>query len=919
MRRKLLSVSVLLLTFLFLSQSLTAQQKTLTLDDYDRWSHITGTELSNNGEWMAYGLQPNGGDDTLYVKSLTGDLVYEFPIAEDAEFSDDSRWVAFTSTPDEETREQLSDRGEPVPETAHLLNLETGEEHTVERVSDMEFSEDGRFWAVHREKPEDDDSDHEGTDLILRDLQDGAVMNIGNVSEYAFNNRSDRLAYLVDASDRTGNGIYLRNLENGSLTALDSDSSLYTGLAWDGDDAPRDEWNTKGRKLAVLKGHEVDSLEFRVNKLLAFENLGGQVEKTVLDPSARDDFPEGLVISEFRTPSWSENGSFLILGLNEQEQVLEADRDTLPNVDVFHWKDDRIQTVQEQQAFWDRQFTWVATFNPGSSEFTRLTDEDLRDLNISSHNRYMVGRDEEPYISDINWGVSPADLYRVDLATGERTMFAELVKRPMGYSPDGRYYLYQQVTEQDTALMVYDLENDEKTNISAAAPVSFMDVEHPYPHENPPYGEAGWTEDGDHVIVNHKYDLWMLALDGSEAVNITQGVGEQEQIIFRYETLDEEERYIDTSEPMLLEAFGEWTKKDGFYRLSVGDEPQPLRYEDAAFGDVEKARDADRVILTRETFVEFPDYHMTDTDFSDLERITDANPQQSEYGWGRRVLVEYENSRGEKLQGTLTLPAGYEEGDEVPMIVYFYEQMSDRHHQYSMPVYDDRPHMSTYASNGYAVLMPDNVYQTGRPGTSSLDCITSATQRVIDLGIADPDRIGLQGHSWGGYQSSYILTQTDMFATVVTGAPPTNLTSFYNNIYGSSGTNHHGIMEIGQVRMGRGVTPWSDREAYNRENPMYHAPDIEVPFMILHGTEDGAVDWMQGLEFYNAARRLGKEVVLLSYPGAGHHLGREANQKDFLVRMKQWFDHYVKGEPAPEWIQEGIPYLDKIWNRADGN
>lgn len=151
----------------------------------------------------------------------------------------------------------------------------------------------------------------------------------------------------------------------------------------------------------------------------------------------------------------------------------------------------------------------------------------------------------------------------------------------------------------------------------------------------------------------------------------------------------------------------------------------------------------------------------------------------------------------------------------------------------------------------------------------------------------------------------------------MTGAPPTNLTSFYNNIYGNTGTNHHGIMEIGQVRMGRNVTPWSNLEDYQRENPMFHAPDIETPFMILHGTDDGAVDWMQGLEFYNAARRLDKEVVLLSYPGEGHHLGREANQIDFQIRMKQWFDHYVKQAPPADWITDGIPFIEKQFNKAE--
>ena len=915
--RKLLS-GYLFIVLIFLAGSATAQdKKVLSIEDYGQWSHIVGTELSDNGNWMAYGLSPNEGNDTLYVKSLSNQQMYELPLGDDAEFSSDSRWMAYTTTPDEETREKMEENDQEVYEKAWLLNLDTGEKRSVGQVKSMTFSENGKYWVVHRQKESTNPNDPRGSDLILHDLQDGSTMNIGNVSEYAFNKRSDMLAYLVDAEDKTGNGVYLRNLDTGTLTTLDSDTVHYTGLTWDDEDARRDQWNSKGRALAVLKGAKIDSLVYRPYNLLVMENVDGELNKSVLNPKTTNNFPEEMVISDNRSLSWSENGERLFLGIREQEPDLEMDQDTIPNVDVFHWKDERIQTVQKQEAEEDRRFTWVASFDPDNSEFARLTDENMRELNFSKHNEYMIGRDEKPYISDINWGVSPADLYRVDVSSGERTKFADKVKRPLGYSPDGRYYLYQQVSEQDTVLMVYDVEENEKTNISSSAPVNFLDKEHPYPHESPTYGLAGWTADREHVIVNHKYDLWMLALDGSEAVNITQGLGKKEQIEFRYENLNEEEEWIDTSEDMLLEAFGEWTKKDGFYRLEMGQEPQPLLYADASFGDVEKARNSDRVIMTRETFEDFPDYYKTTTNFEELEKVTNANPQQSEYAWGRRVLVEYENDRGIKLQGTLTLPANYDPDKEYPMIVYFYEQMSDRHHQYSMPVYDDRPHMSTYASNGYLVLMPDNVYQTGRPGTSALDCITAATQKVIDEGYADPNRIGLQGHSWGGYQSSFILTQTDMFATVVTGAPPTNLTSFYNNIYGSTGTNHHGIMEIGQVRMGRGVTPWTHRDTYERENPMYHVPDIETPFMILHGTDDGAVDWMQGLKFYNAARRLDKEVVLLSYPGEGHHLSREANQKDFQVRMMQWFDHYVKGEPAPEWIKEGIPYLEKTYKKAE--
>ncbi|MFN1835386.1 S9 family peptidase [Balneola sp. MJW-20] len=888
-----------------------AQQKVLTIDDYTRWSQIRGTQISNNGQWMAYSLRPNGGDDTLHVTSLNNDTKYIIPNASGVVFSNDNKYAAYSISPDEDTRENLRSKNQPVHTKAELLDLSTGEKIQVERMNSMTFSEDGRFWAVHREKPDDDKSKHSGSDLVVRDLSTGVTQNYGNVSEFSFNKRSDHLAYLVDAAEMIGNGVYLKNLSTGSISALDSDSTRYRDLSWDDEDAHRSEWMNKGRSIAVLKGTKVDSLLHIDNTLMVFDPVTDPGRKLSLSTISIDAFEDEMVISEDRDLSWSSDGNLIMIGLKEQGPVIKVDRDTVANVDVFHWKDDRIQTVQERQANRDRNFTWLATYNTSNVKVTPVTRPGLKDAEISDHSRYMVVRDEEPYINDVNWGVSPADLYRVNILTGDRDQFASNIKRDMGYSPDGRYFLYQSATEQDTALIVYDLEEGTNTNISEASETLFMDMDHPYPHENPPFGIAGWTADGDYVIVNHKYDLWMLALDGSEATNITRGIGDEEEIRFRYLTMDPDEEYIDLSKDLMLTAFGKWTKKDGFYALRMGREPRELRFEDASFGRPMKARDADRVIVTRQTFVDFPDYYLTDTRFRRLNKVTDANPQQSEYAWGKRVLIEYENDRGIKLQGTLALPANYEEGKKYPMIVYFYEQMSDRHHQYSMPVYDDRPHMSTYASNGYLVLMPDNVYEEGRPGTSSLDCITAATQKVIDLGYADPDKIGLQGHSWGGYQSSFILTQTDMFATVVTGAPPTNLTGFYNNIYGNTGTNHHGIMEIGQVRMGRGVTPWTHREIYNRENPMFYVPDIETPFMILHGTADGAVDWSQGLEFYNAARRMGKEVVFLSYPDEPHHLRREANQIDFQIRMKQWFDHYVIGAPAADWMQNGIPYLEK--------
>ena len=344
--------------------------------------------------------------------------------------------------------------------------------------------------------------------------------------------------------------------------------------------------------------------------------------------------------------------------------------------------------------------------------------------------------------------------------------------------------------------------------------------------------------------------------------------------------------------------------------MEKGDEPKPLIWLDKSVGRPVQAADAERMIFTEQTFVDFPDYWVSDTRFRSPRKVTDANPQQADFAWSPgRVLIDYVDDRGNELQATLGLPAGYEEGKRYPMLVYFYETMSERHHSYQGPGYDDRPHMATYASNGYLVLQPDIVYTIGKPGTSALDDLTAAVEKVIELGYADPDRIGLQGHSWSGYQSSFVVTQTDMFAAVVTGAPPTNLISFYNTLYRSSGTIQHGITEVGQVRMG--TTPFEDFDLYVSQSPIHHTEKITTPFMILHGTADGSVDYGQGLEYYAMARRLGKEVILLSYPEQGHHLSTKENRIDFQIRMMQYFDHYLKGTQKAKWMDDGVPFLEK--------
>jgi dienelactone hydrolase len=925
-------------------------KKILTLADYGRWSRITSTSLSGDGHWAAYIYQPNDGDGTLHIKQLDGDKQYAIPLGSAPAFSDDSRFAVYYVSPPERAAGAAAVAGRggrpgapgvtppgvpsgvppavppAVPQAGggaavraavrrlELLNLASGEKSPIPNAATFKFSKGSRWLAVRLNKA-DATAKQNGADLIVRDLTSGSARNIGNVNLYDFDDAGRLLAYTVDAVDRLGNGIYLLDPASSESRALNTESADFDQIAWSAD----------GAALAVLRGDKPKDSKQKVNALLAWTGVGSASPTfTEYDPASDASFPKGVVLSEFAQPRWSKDRSRIFIGLKDQEAEPPSSTEPKANVDVWHWKDPEPQSVQMVQIAQERRSTLAAALFLDGKRLVRLADSSMRTVQPVSTGKWVVGRLDAPYRGEVSWGGSRADLYRVNSATAERTLIAKGLTRTYGASPDGRWFLFL----QNKHVFAFDLENGKNVALDSKAGRSFVDEDDDHPYEKPIYGVAGWSKDGTSVLLYDKYDVFQIALDGGAVTNLTSGVGRAQQIQFRVvrfgaagrvgrggrggggAAVDEDEG-IDLAKPLLLSAYGDRTKKSGYWQVVAGESPKSLIYEDKSIGAADKAANADRVLFTQQSFTEFPDVWVTNTTFTAPRRVTDANPQLADYAWGKKVLIDFVNSKGNKLQGTLTLPANYEPGKKYPMIVYFYEIVSNTHNQFSMPVYDDRPHMSTYASQGYLVFQPDVVYEIGRPGSSAVDCVTSAVRKVIALGYADPKHIGLQGHSWGGYQSSYIVTQTDMFAAVVTGAPPADLTSFYDQLYKRTGTVQQGIMEIGQVRMGANVTPWTAHELYESQSPVHNVQKIKTPFLILQGTADGAVDWMQGLEWFNAARRNGKNVIFLSYPDEPHHLAKKENQKDFQIRMKQYFDHYLKDAPPPKWMTDGVPQIRK--------
>ena len=784
-----------------------------------------------------------------------------------------------------------------------------------------------------------------GVDVILHNLVTGRDQLLGSVGDVAFNKAGDLLAFTVDAAIKDANGLFVLDLRNGRTHTLDDDNRVYNRLTWSED----------GAALAALKGLDVEKMRERDNLLIAFANVQAALSDleavpATLDPAKAGDFPKGWVVSDRAALEWSDDNARVFFGAKAQVPAPDTTRrntDEHADVDVWNTIDERIQSMQMVRAEQDRNFTYRQAFEVASAKYVRLADETMRDLDVSPDGKWAVGRDVRGYIHDHKRAA--ADLYRVNPATGERALMLKgqltntsTGSHTFGFSPDSRLFLYW----KDSRFQAYDLAAGTSKTLGAGTATSFVDMEFDHPGPRPAYGIAGYTSDNKSVIVQHRYDLWLMPLDGGAPSNLTNGAGTKGEIRFRYVRTEPLEpnlgsvggggqgpggggggggrggnaaarAKIDLSKPVTLSAYGQWTKKAGFYELAGG-QLKELVFEDASFSNPVKAMKADKYLFTRQTFVEYPDLRVSGPGLEDAKKISDANPQQSEYAWGRRVLFDYKNKDGVRLQGILALPDDYKQGERRPMIVTFYEKNSQNLHRYNAPSYLTGMGSSPMqaVSQGYITMLPDVHFRTGASHSDMLECVEAATRRVIEMGYADPKRIAVTGHSYGGEGAAFIGTRSRMFAAVGMGAGVTDLFfDFSQNwgwsyqVTGGSGANGSDYYLYSQGR--EGVSPWEKPEMYMFESALTHVPEATAPFLIMHGTADPTVAFTNGLAMYNALRFNNKSAVLLAYPNEGHGLRGMANRKDLTVRYFQFFDHYLKGTPAPKWMTEGVPYLEK--------
>ena len=931
-----------------------AQTKTpATFADYGQWETLTRAGsyggFSPDGQWLAYGINRTNGNNELRITKLADGKTEVVAFGSQAAFSSDSRWVGYRIGYSEAEQEKMRTEKKPVQNKLGLMNLLTGEMSAIDAIESFAFSSDGAYLAMRRYRPErvssatdasgrggstagrGEDAPEEpiGTTLIVRQLSSGRDTTFGNVSQNVWQNaeHSHLLAMTISADGKAGNGVHLFDPETTVLRVLDSSSSVYTGLVWRKDAAD----------LAVFMAVTDEKKDGPTHVVLSWTGFGKTERRLAYDPSSDSSFPAGMRIVSFRPLFWSDDGQVLFLGIAPWEDKIippekvekgdsETDVEEPSTIEIWHWTDVFVMPWQKVHANEDRRRNLLSAWHIDSGLFVQLGKDLINEQVVPiAHTRLAYVVEWSKYAMERSIGRMGADLYLQDLSTGERTKIKDNINdRYVRTGSSGKYLLFL----EDNHYWTVDLTSHKITNITKNAPVSFINVESDstakvYPDflQKPSFGVAGWTKSDAAVLLYDKYDLWQVAADGSKVQRLTEGAAEQ--VRHRLIRLDQErsmggrgrgfsapEKWIDLSKSVYLSLYGEWTKKSGYGQLKPGGTVNRLVWFDKNVGSLAKAKDAEVYAYMLQDYNDSPDVYVCSADLQDAKQVTSTNPFQSNYAWGHSELITYNTDKGRKLQGALFYPAGYEPGKKYPMIVYNYELLSQNVHRYVAPSDRSYYNISVFTSLGYIVLEPDIVFRIRQPGWSVVECITAGVKKVIEMGIVDPKRIGVIGHSMGGFNSSFIATHTDgIFAAAVAGAPITDLVSYYGDHHWSSGIAETDHIETGQERME--VALYEDFQAYVDNSAVFNAHNMTMPLLLEVGDNDGTVAWYQSIELYNIARRAKKNVVMLAYIGEGHGLRQKKNQQDYQRRILAWFGHYLKGEPAEPWITEGQSFLDR--------
>ncbi|MCL3781931.1 S9 family peptidase [Prolixibacteraceae bacterium JC049] len=902
---------ICLFVALFATIGTKAQKKIISPDDFASWKVIQSAQISNDGRFTVYELNAQRGDGQLIVHNNSTQQNDTIKFGQGAKISANGLFMAYKlKQPFDTIRKAKLDKVEEANMPKDSLGVyffNTGKRWSFPKLKSFKVASKGNdlLSFIHEVEIAKKDTADKTKETIKRlMIFDGKdTLSHDRVEEYYIPKYGEEVAFVIKSKRDS--------LDHSAVVRFSAKKQKLDTILSQHGFAKKLTATDHQEKLAFL--FSADTIEEKTYALYLHHKND---LKKIVDIETKG-IQAGFCPSENRSPYFSEDGTRLYLGVARQPKKAPKDtvtKDEIPGLDVWSWTDLQLQPMQKLNASKEKKRTYLSVYHIKQQQLVLLADSlypEVRLLNKGKANSALVV-DSRPYRRASSWsGKWHSAYYLIDQFSGEK----KLIKKDISairITPDGNYAVWYE--KKDSCFYVKNMANSQTFNLTQNLKVNFYNEWNDVPNDPSPYGFVGFDKSQRYAFINDRFDIWKFDLQQKKTPeNITNGEGRKTKTRFDWVDLDYDEVLVDTKQ-VILQGFNEETKESGYFQSSFQKPttPKALLYGPYRYRSLTKAKDAEAYIWRRENVQQFANLRFGKKIAGD-QVISNANPQQKEYNWATNELVKWTSFKGEQLEGMLYKPEDFDPNKKYPMMVYFYERNADNlhRHYYPYPSYStiNRIH---YTSNGYLVFVPDITYTVGQPGQDAYDAIISGVMNLVNTySWVDKAHMALQGQSWGGYQTAHLITRTNLFAAAMAGAPVSNMTSAYGGIRWGSGMSRMFQYEHTQSRIGG--TLWERTSDYIRNSPVFFAPRVETPLLMMHNDNDGAVPWYQGIEYFVALRRLNKPAWLLVYNGEPHNLrhGSWANRKDLSIRMKQFFDHYLKGAPAPKWMTEGIPAVNK--------
>lgn len=908
----------------FICNQIISQKKPLDHSVYDGWESIGERMISKNGKWVVYTICPQEGDTTLVIQLADGKYKKEIERGFNATISDDDRFVLFRIKPYQkelrEARIKNKKREDFPKDSLGIIELGKEEIKKISKVRSYKVPTDAAGWVAYwMEKSKDVAASDDGGDLVLKNLNTGEDKTFSLVSEYHFDKKGTKLLLETNKNSKDSLSkafVLLHHLSSGKTDTLARGGNDFRGFAFD----------EQGSQLAYVAERDAAPKALqKFYKLWYYKD--GMDSATVIAERSSVGMKLGKTVSENGNLSFSKSGKRLFFGSSmiqppKDTTLIEAD---LVKIDIWHYNDDYLQTQQLVQLNNELRRSYLTVFDIDKKSIEQLGSVEIPQVMQTNEGDgdIFVGITDVGKRKEGQWlGQTRKDIYVINVNDGSKKMIKQNLQGQIYPSSTGKYVLWYDRPAKN--YFIWD--GTSAKNISSKITVPLWNEEFDMPDSPNPYGFMGWHDADAFVYIYDKYDIWKADVTGKTLpINITMGTGRKNFTTYRYVQLDNEKRSFGI-EAVLTRVFNHKTKEANLAIINMGGQLTDVKMADkkVSFGQIIAANKNlnGSWIYTKENFTNSPDLYVAQgapdgnialekSITASETKLTSLNPQQKEYNWGTAELYKWTTTSGKASEGLLFKPENFDPNKKYPVVIYFYEKLSNNLHDYMDPA-PTRSAINTsfFVSNGYVVFHPNISYGTGHPGKDAFEYVVSGAKSLVaKYKWIDANKIGLEGHSWGGYQIAYIITKTNMFKAAWAGAPVVNMTSAYGGIRYGSGVSRQFQYEHTQTRIGKNL--WEGLPLYMESSPLFTLNKVTTPVLILHNDNDDAVPYTQGIEMFTALKRLGKKAWLINYNGEPHGVVQRKNRKDLSMRFEQFFGYLLKDEKPAKWLAEGVPAIKK--------